>query len=267
MNKYLSLLRITITQALQYRAEIFIWILLDIFPTVILAITWITIFQGRELVGGKTLSQLLTYYFAVLIILNLTESHFENRWVDHILHGKIDHFFAKPLHLLLWIFFQEIGAKIFSFILFILPFSLFVGALIKTGIYQIPAFFPFQIPMFVLFILLAFLSDALLSFFVIFAAFWMEEARSLSHAKMMLIGLFGGALAPLSFYPEWIQKMAEVLPFKRMIATPALLLTEQSSLHYFAKELGILFVFTVILFIMFGIFWKLAKRKYSSAGG
>jgi len=58
IKKWSAVFRIGLIQGLAFRAETFLWIILDIFPTFILIASWLAVFHGKTTVGGQSLSQL-----------------------------------------------------------------------------------------------------------------------------------------------------------------------------------------------------------------
>ena len=267
IKKWSAVFRIGLIQGLAFRAETFLWIILDIFPTFILIASWLAVFHGKTTVGGQSLSQLIIYYLAVLIIINLAEVHFEERWVENVRYGKIDYYFVKPISLPTYIIVQALGSKLMTFVTFLLPFLALMFGLIHTGLITGFTFTFSKLFVFLAFLLLAFIFDSILSFFVVFAAFWMDEASSIGHFKWMVTGIFGGTLAPLTFYPQWIQKIAAFLPFKLALSTPAQLLARNSVLQSDLRELGLFFVYVVVCLFIIRFMWKHAQYKYTSAGG
>ncbi|MBI5151429.1 MAG: ABC-2 family transporter protein [Candidatus Pacebacteria bacterium] len=267
MKKWIALFRITLVQSLEYRAETFLWILLDIFPTVILTILWTTLFKNTSVIGGHSLSQLLVYYMSILVIINIAEVHFEERWVESIRRGKIDFNFLKPLSLPTQIFVETLAKKVISFLLFLFPFSLFLLVLHSVGVITTLEFSGEKTLLFFVFLILAFFFNTLLSFFVVLAAFWMDEAGSIGHFKWMMTGIFGGTMAPLQFYPESIQRIAAVLPFRRALSTPASLFSTPTVTPYFVHEVVIFFLYVCALFVIARWVWKKAVYTYTSTGG
>lgn len=267
MGKYLTILKLSLIESLAYRAETLLWVVLDIFPTLVTLLVWLAVSKGTGMIGSLSISQLILYYIAGLLIFDIASTHFEEDWVDEVKYGRIDFLFTKPMHFLAYIITKQLGGTIIGFTLFVLPFSALVLFLIRTGIVVFPTVSPLVIFVFGIFLILSFFINAFFSSLIVLAAFWFDEARSFSHGKWMLEQMFGGALAPLALYPLWIQHIARYLPFQRMFSTPATLIASQKLTVVVWQELGVLAIFAISLYVVLILAWKKTVYKYSSAGG
>ncbi len=266
MRKYLASFRLILMQAVDYRVESLLWILIDIFPITIAIITWKSIFQDKISLSGITFAQLVLYYLATILVDKLTATHFEERWIEKVQKGMIDIYFFKPIKLPTFLFSEMLANKLVGIFMFLFPFALFTF-LFASGFIQTISFTPISILFFFGFIFLSLVINYLLSFAILLCAIWFEEAEALSHAKWLCISIFGGLMAPLEFYPQWMQNVANVLPFKRMISLPANMFTHTYSSQYLLCELGILFVYVLLFALLLSFLWEKAVKAYTSFGG
>ncbi len=268
LKKYSALLRITITQNLINRAETLLWLILDIFPVLISIAIWSSIFQSHATIQGQTLPQLLTYFLMITFLSELVNTHFEENWIEEIRYGKIDFYFIKPLRFFSYVITRFLARQLFAFLLFLLPFSVTLGVIMKIYhlSFAIPSFI--QLVLLLGFLLLGLCFNALLSFLIMLSAFWLEEANGITHFKWIIVQIFGGMIAPLTFYPKWLQTIAHYLPFQFVYAYPAMLFsTTHNPVSFYARGLLILGIFIGVLALLNIFVWKKAVRKYTSAGG
>jgi ABC-2 type transport system permease protein len=265
--RWLALLKINFLVGLEWRAETFLWILLDIFPTVIMVLLWNALYTAQPNLGGLTLSTMLSYYLTILVIINLAETHFEQRWIQLVKQGQIDQFLTKPVSMIAMMILQALGKKVIAVVSFLGPFSLFLFVLQATGVYRFPSFSATQIVFFLLFLVLGFFVNAALSTLVVLAAFWMDEADSLAHVKWLSASVLGGTMAPFALYPEWMRSLAHYLPFRMIYAVPAELLASPPPISQILGNLGIACIFVFTMWSIVGLCWKAALRSYGSAGG
>lgn len=52
------------------------------------------------------------------------------------------------------------------------------------------------------------------------ATFWLGDVRGIGLLALVVANVFSGFLVPLSFFPDWLEPVARVLPFAAMIQTP-----------------------------------------------
>lgn len=267
MKKWFALCRLEFIRSLEWRAETLLWVILDIFPTLIFAIVWFAIFRDKPIIAHFSFSQLVGYYLAIQVILAMTENHFDERWTEFVRYGKIDQYFIKPMSMPLVILFQSLVRKFMAFLLFLLPFSVVVLVFSSLGYVQI-SFIPLSVLFaLLLFMVFTFALSFCLTFFVVLASFWIEEANSFGHFRWLLTSIFSGALAPLAFYPKWLQQISKYLPFQYATSTPALLISKQQINPGVVNEFAILVSYVTVFIFLAHFFWKKAVRKYTSAGG
>lgn len=266
MQKYFTSFRLFLSMALDYRFENLLWMFIDIIPIVIAIITWKSIFSDRPMLAGITFAQLVLYYIATIFIDKVTATHFEERWIDRVKKGQIDTYFIRPIKFPIFLLFELFANRILSLLIFVLPLTvlmlLFLGNFVSTLTLSTTSLI--FLPMF---LACAFYINFLLSFIILLCAIWFEEAESLSHAKWLGASIFGGIMAPLQFFPPWMQKVSEFLPFRRMIALPASMFTQTYDVSYLFKELGILMMFALLCTGVAHIVWKKAVEAYTSFGG
>lgn len=267
MKKWFALCRLELIRSLEWRTETLLWVILDIFPTLILAVVWFAIFRDKPTIVNFSFTQLIGYYLAVQVILAMTEMHFDERWVDFVRYGKIDQYFIKPMPMPLTILVQSIVRKFIAFMLFLLPFSIVILVFSSIGFVHISL-----IPLSVLFTVLLFMifTYALsfcMTFFVVLASFWIDEANSFGHFRWLITSVFSGALAPITLYPKWLQQISQYLPFQYATSTPALLISKQQIDQGIFRDLAVLVLYVVVFIFFANFFWKKAVKKYTSAGG
>lgn len=57
-------------------------------------------------------------------------------------------------------------------------------------------------------------------FLLMMASFWTYSVRGIMRAQKAVLDLFGGALVPLSLFPDWLRTIALALPFQGLAYTP-----------------------------------------------
>ncbi|KKS30913.1 MAG: hypothetical protein UU93_C0027G0004 [Candidatus Amesbacteria bacterium GW2011_GWA2_42_12] len=267
MKKWFALCRLEIIRSLEWRVETLLWVILDIFPTLVFAVVWFAIFRDKPTIANFSFSQLVGYYLAIQVILAMTENHFDERWVESVRYGKIDQYFIKPMPMPSVILLQSLVRKFMAFLLFLLPFSVVVSVFSSLGYVRV-GFIPLPVLLTILlFMIFTFALSFCLTFFVVLASFWIEEANSFGHFRWLVTSIFSGALAPLAFYPKWLQQISKYLPFQYATATPALLISKQQIDQEVFHDLAILVLYVVIFMFLANFFWNKAIRKYTSAGG
>ncbi|HAU99006.1 MAG: hypothetical protein UX04_C0002G0151 [Microgenomates group bacterium GW2011_GWF2_45_18] len=264
MRKYWVIFLTFLSENLQFRGELFLWIFYDALNTFTFLVIWAGIYSGGQSFGGFSLAQMMQYYVAVFLVENITQTRFENGWISVIRNGYLDMLLTKPFPIFGYMITQELSKKMLSFILalpFILGFSL-----------CIPFFsFPktFALVMYtVAFFMGSFFFNSFLSIIIATCAFWFDEAKGIGHFISILQSLFGGFLLPLVLLPSFLQRIALRLPFQHTVQTPAFLLSGRiQSTDALLSAFIVLISSTVFLYFFASFLWKKGIRTYTSAGG
>jgi ABC-2 type transport system permease protein len=265
LNTYLTLIGRGFGKAIEYRSEIFVWLLLDTMPLVVLLLVWSSIFQHTSDLKGFTLSQMMSYYIWISIIAGITNTHFESWRVKEIREGKIDFYLTKPLAYPLEILLREIGGKLF-FWLILIPFQL-VFVFLLNRLTHISLSMPSwsEVPALLFLLAMGFAFEFLVALLIVLLGFWFEGAEGLEHFKWIAVSVFGGVIIPVPLMPYWLQAMTESLPFRYLVVVPIGILQNTVSFSYqdVLKICGYITCLTgLVLFT-----WQRAKYKYTSAGG
>ena len=121
-----------------------------------------------------------------------------------------------------------------------------------------------------LYFLLSLILAALVQFFLFeglsLFSFWIENTYGIRFTMRVIMEVVGGAIIPLSFFPEILQKIFMLLPFPFLIYLPmriylGKIALDQVSLELF-KECG--WILALVLFNR--MLWKRGVRQYVSMG-
>lgn len=265
IRRWLRIISLWFSKAFEYRAELLIWAFLTIFNTAIYLCIWITLFSGESSVLGYSLGQILHYYIIATIINGVTASHFEGWRGAEIREGKIDHYLTKPIPYPTQVLLADIGNRL-TYVTIILPLCI----LMYAGYHH---FFQLDLPSIQPLIFIQFLGLVVFGYLVEFSfamiavmiTFWFESGEGLEHFKWIIMSIFSGYLIPVEFMPSWLRVAVEALPFKYVYSVPIQILQGKAQLKLF--DVFYIFAFMGLLYLVQTIFWRLAVKKYTSAGG
>lgn len=208
----------------------------------------------------------MIWYFSAtnlvwLFIWNFTDSRMSNKIISGTLTGDL----LKPISVFRLELAHAVGNRLSGLILELIP-TMVVNALI---------FFPdfFTAASFARFLLasaFAFILYFLLNFLLGLSAFAIKSNQSLNRLKFLLIGVFGGGMFPLEFYPEWLTKISDVLPFKYILYWPVQVFLNRKgtgTFDVFGKIVQMQIVWILILFAIVMVLWRKALEKFCAVGG
>ncbi|MFZ5376456.1 MAG: ABC-2 family transporter protein [Patescibacteria group bacterium] len=173
---YLSFFNKAFSSRVQYRAEIVLWVLLNILPTVVMFAVWHSILDSGPINNFD--QQRITHYYLLSLIINGTISaYFIDQYALQIREGKIDHYLVKPISFFTQIFSRNLGGKAFYLSVAMPLFLVFY--------YFSTIALPFELRSsqffsFLLLVGLGFIFEFLVSYLILLSAFWLEEAMQYS---------------------------------------------------------------------------------------
>jgi len=265
MKKINAIFRLFVIRALQYRSEMLIWLFIESSPFLVMFALWQKVFDQQASIKGFTLVQIIQYYLLILIVSSLVDSHFEGTRCQEVRLGKIDFKMIRPLSYFQEILWQDLSSKFIYFLLGIPVFlAIFVFLVHNFNVSSLNWPSVYQWGWFSFFMIVGFALNFLLAFWIVLGAFWMEGSQGLEHFKWILVNLFSGMI-PLAFLPGWMQQLANLLPFKFMLAVPIGVMQDTYVVSRFdvSYALGAVAVMSLVAF--WG--WQRAIMKYSSVGG
>jgi ABC-2 type transport system permease protein len=114
----------------------------------------------------------------------------------------------------------------------------------------------------------AFLISFFIDYFVGLVCFYTESVWGISSTKEILVTLFSGALIPLQFFPEAIQKILYWLPFQAIYHTPLTFITQPNqSINTFLQMIVVQSIWAFALFVATRLFYNQAIKTIRVAGG
>jgi ABC-2 type transport system permease protein len=262
LKKYLEIIKIGIKTSLQYRAEMFLWLIIDIIPMLSMVVLWLAVYSKGQIISGYNLDQMISYYIIGYFVSSIVSVHIEEYWVEEIRQGNISFILLKPFSFKTFALLDEVSWKIMYSFLVTLP-TVFIATQF-TDIFYLPNIT--HIVVLLLSLLIGFLIDAIFSFFVIAGGFIFNQAHSLSHLKWMLTWILSGAMIPYELMPSWLSSTSKILPFQYVFSTPLRLYLNPSPLSHYLPTLAQSILWVIALYIALKLFWKYAIKNYSAVG-
>ena len=97
--------------------------------------------------------------------------------------------------------------------------------------------------------------------------FYTNSIWGMQILRQSVISIFSGLIAPLSLFPEWFQKIADILPFKEFIYTPINIYLGNIPLNEIGFIILKLVAWTFILYALSKIFFNYSVKKITINGG
>lgn len=263
---YLSLIRMGILEAMQYRLGIVIMIIGNLLYLIVVYFLWKAIFASSIIgtVNGMTFTDTLIYLVLAAAIFNFMEMY-DIVWHigNCIRSGNIVLELLKPIQYKKYLFWFYSGRFVINFLFTFLPTFIIVIMLtkgeIKIGI---------NLLFFMISILMSVFINYCIDFFVGTICFYTESIWGINIMKQVIVLLLSGATIPLAFFPTALRNIAYYLPFQSIYNAPlSLLINGNVPIKEIIFTLVTQFVWCVLASVISNIFWKISMKKITVNGG
>lgn len=262
-KRYSGFARCAMEMRMAYRTGfLFNWVssLVGILVSIFL---WRVLFQAQSTIQGYDWNQMVLYALIVALLNATISMSTEMNLSEKILDGSIASDLTKPVDIQHMSFFQALGESAVEgggFLVVVSAMALFLTDLSE---YLIPA----RLLLFALSLVLAFLLKFCLAYLGGLLCFFTSNGYGVVYLRQVITDVFSGAMLPLSFYPLWFQKLANVLPFQASVYLPTQIFLGRAEGRELAVTLLIQAVWAVVLWIGARFCFRLAVRRITIQGG
>jgi len=225
---------------------------------------WRAVYANTELLNGFTLDQMLTYFGIAAVINYLTFDFADWNLQMLVRTGKFITFALRPMPHWLFALAQKIGHRSLGFMIEFVPIF-FIFALI-FGVMLWP-----QMPIWaVISIVLSFLMNFMVNYCVGLTAFWLVRAEGVRRVFLLLKDISAGLFIPLTFFPEWTQKVLFFLPFQFITYVPTRVFIGKYELAGYSIEIPVLIALqagaTALVALLMLLLYRAAMRRFTGVG-
>jgi ABC-2 type transport system permease protein len=263
MRSYLPVARATYMIGLVYRFGFLFGMIGNIVYLGVAYYLWKSIYRYSDTLRGLTFNEAFLYVGLGGAIFILLKTYAD--WIIHyeIREGAIAMYLTKPIDFQIYALFANLGSMLMNVTVLTIPTALILTLIFKVKIAFGPGLFLFPISL-----LLAFLVSFSIDYFIGIMGFYTESVWGLSTTKEIIVTVFSGALIPLPFFPETIQKVLFWLPFQAIYHTPLMMMTKpDQGLNVFLPMILVQLAWAVALFILARLFYNQAIKVLRIAGG
>lgn len=261
-----SIFTMELRQIITYRADFWVNFVGNASITFILAyFLWAGIFEANqaESMNGFTMKDIILYYLIVPQLMRIQQGSGIGNISREIYDGGLTKYLLYPVNYYVHkiiVYFAHTTFYILQLFLIIFLYWTFTG---EEGVLQFSAlqFFLFLLSLY--FIALLYFSMSSISEFI---AFWADNIWSLGVIIRFVVSFLGGALIPLTFFPQWAQAILYKTPFPYLITFPFDVLTKPLIIEKYFENLIIITFWTAIFMTMSYFVWNKGKYKYSGVG-
>ncbi len=228
----------------------------------LLKVIWTAVYAGQGVVDGVALGQVIAFItlaqLQVWVMSPLVADYIRER----VREGKIALDLARPAPFLGQLLAHQLGgtASLLPFVLLAVPLAFELGGLVS------PASLAAGLLYLVSFVLGYFVS-VLIGLVIGLVGFWTLQTQGVIAIYLYVSQFFTGALVPLGFFPAWLRRVADLLPFQAQAFIPLSLYMGNVAPKEIPRALGVQLVWVVVLIAIAWLMWRRAIRRVVIQGG
>jgi ABC-2 type transport system permease protein len=247
--------------AMAYRAQIILGLLLAVAPLVMMAV-WLAVVDQVGPAAGWQKSDFIAYYVGAAVVYQFTTTWIMWEWQREIRNGDFSSRLLKPLDPFHFFLGRRTGNKIFD-VLLLTPVLVVATILIPELRFPLT---PVRFLAFVASLAVAFLLNTLMGTVFGMIAFWSTQSINL-YLLWFGVGQFlSGWIAPLALFPGWFSNLANVLPFHSTLGFPVEILIGRASGSAIPVGLLIGVAWIVIFGLLYRVIWRRGLARYEAVG-
>ena len=268
MRIFLASLRMEKRSAGVYRVDFLLKVLYSMIAMYGVRSLWAALYGQDPAIVGRPLPSMITYaMLAVALDIIFYPSALstapQNYISQQVRSGRIDTDLLRPVDLQRQLLARNGSAALFGAVWLVLPAwalgVLFLGMELPPTILHGTAF----------------LVSGILSFFIVFSlnfllgmvCFATTEIRQITMAYSGVLTILSGKLIPNWLYPEWVQAIINVLPFRCIFETPLNIYTGAAGSTGMVHSLLLQGVWAAMLLLMGRAMWAGMYRRLAVQGG
>lgn len=220
MKKYISFFRIRLVNGMQYRAAAWAGVATQFaWGGMTLLMFW-AFYQNNKNTFPMTFPELSSYIWLQQAFLALYMAwYFDNEIFNSITSGNVAYELCRPVDIYTMWFIKNMAVRISRAVLRCLPILIVAVFLPKPFNISLPDS-PAAGLMFILSMTLGFLIMVAFSMLIYLSTFYTISPLGIRILYTSVVEFLAGAVIPLPFFPEKLQKVMYLLPFASMQNTP-----------------------------------------------
>jgi ABC-2 type transport system permease protein len=259
---YLSSMRISVLEQLQYRAQNYFYMIGMIAEPVIYLVVWSSVAnQQGGAVAGYTAGAFAAYYIVWTLVRNMNIVFTPYGWEERLQHGRLSAELLRPIHPIHSDVATFAGWKLVVIVLW-LPLAALLALIFR------PTLHPTWLQVLVFFFAIwgAYLIRTMFLSLLGMITFWTTRVGAIFELYFALELILSGRLVPMTMMPVWVQRIAVFLPFQWTFYFPINALVGQLSPLELMTGLGVQLLWILGGIGLVNIVWRSGIQRFSAVG-
>lgn len=264
-------LGIELKKAFSYRFAFWAQFVLGTVTDLVVAyFLWAAIFSQRgELgsstiqIGGFTFHGMIYYYLFAAFSIRIARGSERGYVSEDIYGGGLTKYLLYPVSFLGFKFITHFTQQILATVQLLVSFS------ILWMIFGKPEDLSLSIATFAAGFLACLLAGVLHFFIAIcleMVSFWQDVVWNLMVMLRFMVNLLGGAILPLTLFPEWGRTVIAWTPFPLLVSFPAETFLGRVTAEVWLRQASLCLLWAMVFFALSRLIWSRGLRNYSGVG-
>ncbi len=267
MGKFTESMKVSFKQLFVYRWTFAMSVLTQPILLILNLVLFTSIYSysNATAIKGYSLEQMVWYSVSLNIVNAFIWNSIAYDLSHDIISGDFTIHLLRPYPYFRFKLAETAASRIIAQIMDFLP-GMVIYSLILFPTFLTPLSFLRYIPV----AILAALVNYLFSFILGLTAMSLKKNTSILWLNDLFIYIAGGAILPMEFYPELLNKILSFFPFKYIYYWPIQFFLNKETVQpplMFAKIILMELFWIVTLYVICKIMWKATTKKFCSAGG
>jgi ABC-2 type transport system permease protein len=222
-------------------------------------------YNGTSEINNYSLDQMIWYFAVTIFVWVFTVNMADRRMSRYIISGELGPLLLRPISIYQYELANAIALRTAAVLFEFLPDMVTYSLIYPPTFLTLASFCKFLIV-----IIPAFLLNFLLKYLTGLSAIVTQNSSSMNRVVGTIIPLFGGAMIPLDFFPLWLQRVCDFLPFKYIFYEPVQFFinrghatSAEGLIHVLLMQL----LWVVGLYLVIRIVWSVLMKKIVLVGG
>lgn len=253
-------------KAITYRIDFWLQFVMSIFAHVGAAyFLWKAIFDYKNVdtMEGYSFIGLMFYYVMVPLISRMVNGPGLGMIAQDIYDGALTRYLIYPVSFFTYKYVQYFTNILIFFAQLIIATLIFIAIFGKPDDTQI-SFASFLMGMGA--VLCAGFMAFTLSVLLEMVAFWADNVWSILVMVRFCVSILGGAMIPVSFFPDKLESILSFMPFMYLASFPITTFLGKTDLYSWLTGIGIIAIWTLVFYLSAVLVWHRGKYKYTGVG-
>lgn len=262
-----AVLSMSARRLMSYRADFWLLTVFGFLAQIgIVYYLWGAIYDasGSRVIAGYTMQGMMLYYVLATLVGKITQTTGgEGTFSMDIYDGSLSRFLVYPTNYFIFKFAGRAGETLPSVVQFV---AFAAAAWLLIDVPDTVRVTPAGFVMFLVSMLLAFTMVLAISCPIEAVAFWADNVWSLNVMVRFMVQLLGGALLPLSLFPDWAREALLWTPFPYIVSEPIRVLVGEVGALDWLRGICICAAWLAFSALATSLVWRRGYMGYTGVG-